>query len=269
MEAAGLARSTYFYHQQRLDWPDLHAELKDVIKAIFEQMKHRYGYRRVHSELRKRGWEVNHKLVYKLMDQMGLKSKVRSRKKYNSYQGQTSHIAENLLERNFTPEQPNTVWVSDVTEFRVAGTKVYLSPIMDLGDRSILAHELSTSPSTKFTSTSLKNAITWHEPGEGLMVHTDQGVQYQHSSWRQLIESVGGVQSMSRKGNCYDNAVMENFFGHLKTEMYYGEYFASVDELYRAVDDYIFWYNNARLQKRFKGLTPMQYRNQTLETLTI
>jgi len=268
LEAASLARSTYFYHQQRLDWPDLHAALKDVIKAIFEQMKHHYGYRRVHSELRKRGWEVNHKLVYKLMDQMGLKSKVRSRRKYNSYQGQTSHVAENLLDRNFTPEQPNTVWVSDVTEFRVAGTKVYLSPIMDLGDRSILAHELSTSPSTKFTSTSLKNAITWHEPGEGLMVHTDQGVQYQHSSWRQLIESVGGVQSMSRKGNCYDNAVMENFFGHLKTEMYYGEYFASVDELYRAVDDYIFWYNNTRLQKRFKGLTPMQYRNQTLETLT-
>ncbi len=103
MEAASLARSTYFYHQQRLDWPDLHAALKDVIKAIFEQMKHRYGYRRVHSELRKRGWEVNHKLVYKLMDQMGLKSKVRSRRKYNSYQGQTSHVAENLLDRNFTP----------------------------------------------------------------------------------------------------------------------------------------------------------------------
>ncbi|MCW1087748.1 IS3 family transposase, partial [Streptococcus anginosus] len=91
--------------------------------------------------------------------------------------------------------------------------------------------------------TSLKNAITWHEPGEGLMVHTDQGIQYQHSSWRQFIESVGGIQSMSRKGNCYDNAVMENFFGHLKTEMYYGEHFASVDELYRAVDDYIFWCN--------------------------
>ena len=145
-------------------------------------MKHCYGYRRVHSELRKRGWEGNHKLVYKLMDQMGLKSKVRSRKKYNSYQGQTSHIAENLLDRNF--------------------------------------------------------------------------------------ESVGGVQSMSRKGNCYDNAVMENFFGHLETEMHYGEYFTSVDELYRAVDDYIFWYNNARLQNRFKGLTPTQYRNQTLETLT-
>ena len=116
------------------------------------------------------------------MDQMGLKSKVRSRKKYNSYQSQTSHIAENLLDRNF--------------------------------------------------------------------------------------ESVGGVQSMSRKGNCYDNAVMENLFGHLETEMHYGEYFTSVDELYQAVDDYIFWYNNARLQKRFKGLTPTQYRNQTLETLT-
>lgn len=132
--------------------------------VIFDKMKRRYGYRRVLSELRNQGWKVNHKLVYKLMDQMGLKSKVRPRKKYNSFKGQTSHIADNLLNRNFTPEKPNTVWVSDVTEFQVAGTKVYLSPIMDLCDRSILAHELSTSPSTKFTSTSLKNAIAWHKP---------------------------------------------------------------------------------------------------------
>lgn len=236
--------------------------------VIFDKMKRRYGYRRVLSELRNQGWKVNHKLVYKLMDQMGLKSKVRPRKKYNSFKGQTSHIADNLLNRNFTPEKPNTVWVSDVTEFQVAGTKVYLSPIMDLCDRSILAHELSTSPSTKFTSTSLKNAIAWHKPGEGLMVHTDQGFQYQHSSWRELIQSINGTQSMSRKGNCYDNATIENFFGHLKTEMYHGENFASVSELCQAVDDYIFWYNNDRLQQRFKGLAPMQYRSQALEALT-
>ena len=201
------------------------------------------------------------------MDHMGLKSKVRPRKKYNSYKGQISLIADNILERNFEPKQPNTVWVSDVTEFQVAGVKVYLSPIMDLCDRSILAHEMLMSPSTKLTSTSLKNAIDWHEPDEGLMVHTDQGFQYQHASWRRQVESVGGTQSMSRKGNCYDNAVMENFFGHLKAEMYHGEFFANVDQLCQAVDDYIFWYNNDRLQQRFKGLTPIQYRNQPLETI--
>ncbi|MHD0083391.1 transposase, partial [Corynebacterium diphtheriae] len=106
--------------------------------------------------------------------------------------------------------------------------------------------------------------------GKGLIVHTDQGFQYQHASWRTLIKSVGGVQSMSRKGNCYDNAVMENFFGHLKSEMYYGASFTSVDELCQAIDEYILWYNTTRLQERFKGLAPMQYRNQTLaKTLTV
>lgn len=265
MQAAGLARSTFFYHQTRLGQGDKYAELKDVIRVIFDGAKQRYGYRRVLGELRRQGWQVGHKLVYKLMKQMGLKSKVRPRKKYSSYRGKVSHIADNVLGRNFTPEEPNKVWVSDVTEFRVAGTKIYLSPVMDLCDRVILAHELSTSPSTRLTSVSLEKALSVHKPGLGLIVHTDQGFQYQHSSWRALINSVEGVQSMSRKGNCYDNAVMENFFGHLKTEMYHGEYYASVEEFYQAVNDYILWYNNERLQQRLKGLTPMQYRNQTLE----
>ena len=100
-----------------------------------------------------------------------------------------------------------------------------------------------------------------------MLVHTDQGFQYQHSSWRELIKSIGGVQSMSRKGNCYDNAVMENFFGHVKTEMYHGESCADLAKFYQALDDYIYWYNNDRIQQRLKGLAPMQYRNQTLAPL--
>ncbi|AKK02737.1 transposase [Corynebacterium epidermidicanis] len=202
------------------------------------------------------------------MDELGLKSKVRVKKKYNSYKGTVSHIAKNVLDRCFTPDTPNTVWVSDVTEFRVAGTKVYLSPIMDLYDHSIVSYSVSTSPNTALTSQSLRDAIAQQSPGKGLLVHTDQGFQYQHSSWRNLIDSIGGVQSMSRKGNCYDNAVMENFFGHLKTEMYHGETFTSLDDFYHALDDYIYWYNHERIQQRLKGLTPMHYRNQTLETQT-
>lgn len=203
------------------------------------------------------------------MDQMNLKSKVRPRKKYSSYQGQISYIAENLLNRNFTPNKPNIAWVSDVTEFRVCGTKVYLSPIMDLYDRTILSYELSLSPNTTFTAKSLRDAMSWHGPAEGLIVHTDQGFQYQHSSWKKLIEGAGGVQSMSRKGNCYDNAVMENFFGHLKSEVYHGESFASVEDFCQAVDDYIYWYNNGRLQERLEGLAPMGYRSQALAALTV
>lgn len=201
------------------------------------------------------------------MDELGLKSKVRVKKKYNSYNGTVSHIAKNVLDRCFTPDTPNTVWTSDVTEFRVAGSKVYLSPIMDLFDRAIVSYSVSTSPNTAFTSQSLRDAIAQQSPGSGLLVHTDQGVQYQHSSWRDLINSIGGVQSMSRKGNCYDNAVMENFFGHLKAEMYHDESFTSLDEFYQGLDEYIYWYNHERIQIRLKGLTPMQYRNQALEPI--
>lgn len=265
---SGLARSTFFDHQRRRDRPDKYADLKAQITTIFTDSHATYGYRRIWRALRNDNTIVNKKVVRRLMRQQGLVSKVR-RKKYNSYHGTISHIADNVLNRRFIQDAPNKAWVSDVTEFRVAGTKVYLSPVMDLYDRTILAYTLSTSPNTKLTSRSLAQAIDMCRPGEGLIVHTDQGFQYQHASWLQLIDSVGGMQSMSRQGNCYDNAVMENFFGHLKSEMYHGACFASVDEFCHAIDDYILWYNTSRLQERFKGLTPMQYRNQTLtKTLT-
>ena len=268
LEAAGIPRSTFFYHQKRRGEPDRHAVLKDAIRESFERNKHRYGYRRVLLDLRNQGWVVNHKLVYKLMHEMGLRAKVRQHRPYISYSGTVSRIADNKLERNFTPDKPNTVFVSDVTEFRVAGRKVYLSPVMDLFDRSIVAHTVATSPSTAFTTDSLSKAIAACAPETGWMMHTDQGFQYQHSTWRKLIDEHGGVQSMSRKANCYDNAVMENFFGHLKTEMYHGEVFDTVAEFNQAIDEYIGWYNTERVQQRLKGLTPMQYRNQTLQPLT-
>lgn len=189
------------------------------------------------------------------------------KKKYNSYKGAVSHIAKKVLDREFTHGAPNTVWASDVSEFRVAGMKVNLSPIMDLFDQAIVSYSVSTSPNIALMSQSLRDAIAQQSPGKGLLVHTDQGFQYQDSSWRDLIKDIGGVQSMSRKGNYYDNAVMENFFGHLKAKIYHDESFTSFDEFYRPLDDYIHWYNHDRIQQRLKGLTTMQYRNQTLEPL--
>ncbi|CAB0621971.1 DDE domain-containing protein [Corynebacterium diphtheriae] len=247
LAVSGLARSTFFDHQRRFDLPDKYADLKEQITTIFHDSNATFGYRRIWRALRNNNTIVNKKVVRRLMRQLGLVSKIR-RKKYNSYRGTVSHIADNVLGRRFIQDAPNKVWVSDVTEFRVAGTKVYLSPVMDLFDRTILAHTLSTSPNTQLTSRSLADAIAMFSPGKGLIVHTDQGFQYQHASWRTLIKSVGGVQSMSRKGNCYDNAVMENFFGHLKSEMYHGVSFSSVDEFCQAIDEYILWYNTYRLQ---------------------
>ena len=265
LRAAQMPRSTYFYHQKRLATADKHAGLKTAIRQSFESSQHRYGYRRVLQDLRNQGWVINHKLVYKLMHQMSLKAKIRRRRPYVSYKGAISHIAPNVLDRNFMPVAPNTAWVSDVTEFRIAGRRIYLSPIMDLFDHTIIAHTIATSPSTALTASSLKKALTQHSPAPGWIMHTDQGFQYQHSSWRDLVNAHQGTLSMSRKGNCYDNAVMENFFGHLKTEMYHGETFTTVEEFTTAINDYIHWYNTKRVQQRLKGLTPMQYRSQTLE----
>ena len=248
-----MPRSTFFYHQKRLDKPDKNAAVKQAILESFEANKYRYGYRRVLLNLRNKGWVVNHKLVYKLMRQMDLRAKICQRRPYISYAGTISRIADNKLDRKINPDKPNTVFVSDITEFRVAGRKVHLSPVMDLIDRFIVAHTVAASPSTAFTADSLTKAITACAPKPGWMMHTNQGFQYQHSTWRTLIHDNGGVQSMSRKANCHDNAVMENFFGHLKTEMYHREVFVTVEEFPQAIEDYIQWYNTERIQQRLKG----------------
>lgn len=177
------------------------------------------------------------------MHQLGLQSKVRRRRNYSSYRGTLSHIADNILDRQFTTEAPDTKWVSDVTEFRVAGRKVYLSPVYDLCDHSVLSYTTATSPTTEFTARSLSQALSIHQPAQGLLIHTDQGLHYQHSSWRTQILAHQAVQSMSGKGNCFDNAVMENFFGHLKAEMYHGEHFTTVNEFLQALEEYITYYN--------------------------
>ena len=260
-----MARSTYYYHQAKLDVPDRHAELKTVIAEIFQASKSRYGHRRIWLQLRQYGWKVSKKLVHKLMNQLGLRSKVRIKRKYNSYQGATSHVASNVLARAFDAETPNQKWVSDVTEFRVGSQKVYLSPVYDLFDHSIVSFQTSTSPSTALTSQSLQEALEREQPKAGVLVHTDQGFHYQHNSWRALLEKHDAVQSMSRKANCYDNALIENFFGHLKTEMFHGERFNSVNELIDSIEEYIDWYNNERIQERLKGMTPMQYRSHALQ----
>lgn len=266
LTVAGMARSTFYYHHARLDSPDRHAELKACITRHFTAAKSRYGYRRIRLMLHQDGSMVSRKTVWKLMNQLGLKSKVRARKAYSSYRGTVSQVCDNVLKRQFTPGTPNAVWVSDVTEFRAGAQKVYLSPILDLYDRSIVSYSTSTSPSTAFTAQSLTAAYQTLTSPATPLVHTDQGFQYQHQVWRRVLAKHGSVQSMSRRGNCHDNAIVENFFGHLKSEMYHGERFETVDHLVEEIGEYIRWYNQDRVQERLKGLTPMQYRNQALQS---
>lgn len=266
LSIAGLARSTFFYHQKRFDQkPDRYEHVKELIKDIAAKTRRRYGHRRVRTELAKTGVRVSKKTVLVLMRDLDLLSRVR-RKKFNSHRGRVGIIADNVLARDFTSQAPNQKWVTDVTEFAIADKKLYLSPVIDLFDRGVLSYTMSTSPNTTLTNGSLKRACQGLRPGQTPLVHTDQGFQYQHVSWAAILAGHGARASMSRRGNCWDNAVAENFFGQLKSEMFYLESFETVEDLKAAIDEYIHWYNYERSSSRLSGLAPMEYRNKTAQS---
>ena len=263
LKQAGLARSTFYYQQQRLQATDKHAELKIKIQEIYHGHKGRYGYRRVTAALRL-GHVVNHKLVQRLMGMLGLKSLVRP-KKYRSYKGEVGAIAPNVLKRQFKATSLNQKWVTDVTEFRVAGEKLYLSPIMDLFNREIIAYETSKKP-VQLVDEMLQQAISRLQRKDRPVLHSDQGWQYQMQSYQRVLRKHGVVQSMSRKGNCLDNAAMESFFGTLKAEFFHLQNFKSIDELRKGLQGYIQYYNRDRITLKLKGLSPVEYRTQPLST---
>lgn len=264
LEVAGLARSTFFYHQARVNVPDPHADLKDAIGEIFDNAKGRYGHRRIHYQLRNAGWTVAKKTVLKLMRALGLVCQVRRRKRYISYRGAVGKTAPNLLNRDFTTSAPNQKWVTDVTEFGIGDQKLFLSPVMDLFDRQIIAYSIGVSPTMELTNSCLRSAVSTLGDRNTPLVYSDQGFQYQHPSWRHLLDQAGAIQSMSRKGNCFDNAVIENFFGHLKEEVFHHVRYLSIDALATALHDYIRWYNTEHLSTTLEGLSPVQYRIQAL-----
>jgi putative transposase len=264
LDIADLARSTFFYHHAKHGQSDPLADLKAAIGDAFSAAHGRYGHRRVHAVLTSQGWQVAKKTVLKLMRTLGLICKVRRRRNYNSFKGEIGTVADNVLNRDFTATAPNQKWVTDVTEFRIADRKVYLSPVVDLFDRSVVAHAWSLSPNLALTQASLTRAIATLQPGEHPLVHSDQGFQYQHRSWRVLLREADARQSMSRKANCYDNAVAENFFGHLKSELFHHNRFDTVEAFTTALDEYLHWYNNHRISTKLKGLSPVQYRAQAL-----
>jgi transposase InsO family protein len=261
LKLAGLAKSTFYYQVTAQQATDKYQELKEHIKAIYARHKGRYGYRRVCAALRQLGHMVNHKTVQRLMGELGLKSLVRI-KRYQSYKGEAGRVAPNHLERRFNAELPNEKWVTDVTEFKVANEKLYLSPVMDLFNGEIVAFETARRPVFSMVSGMLKKAIARLSVDDKPMVHSDQGWQYQMPAYQRLLRDRGMVQSMSRKGNCHDNAAMESFFGTLKSEFFYLTKFASVEHLERGLAEYIRYYNHERIKLSLGGLAPVQFRMQ-------
>jgi putative transposase len=261
LNVAGLARSTFYYQQKALQVTDKYAPLKARIRALFEQHKGRYGYRRITAAIRRTGELINHKTVQRLMAQLQLKSLVRI-KKYRSYKGLVGRIAPNILQRQFDAQRPNQKWVTDVTEFNVGGQKLYLSPVMDLYNGEIIAHQMAKRPAFEMVTTMLKKAFARLGERDKPILHSDQGWQYQMLGYRRLLAEKTIDQSMSRKGNCLDNAAMESFFGTLKSEFFYLNKFSSVDDLQAGLERYIHYYNHDRIKLKLKGLSPVQYRTQ-------
>lgn len=261
LKLANLARSTFYYQVGVLRKPDKHADLKATIQRLYHEHEGRYGYRRITLAIRKKE-PVNGKRVQRLMDDMNLKSLVRP-KRYRSYKGLVGKIAPNLLDRNFLAQRPNQKWVTDVTEFKVGQKKLYLSPVMDLYNGEILAYQIDTRPSFALVTEMLEKAIEQLQGPVNLVLHSDQGWQYQQPRYRSALKDRGIKQSMSRKGNCLDNAVIESFFGTLKSEFFYLNNFESIEELQTGLDKYIRYYNHDRITSKLGGSSPVEYRTQS------
>ena len=214
--------------------------------------------------LKHKGFNINHKKVLRIMREESLlctKFKTRSRK-YSSYKGQIGKVANNLVNRRFKASKPNELWLTDVTEFKIKGQekKLYLSPILDIFNSEVISYTLSNHPTINLTNEMLEKALDKNKDIKNLTIHSDQGFHYQHSSWTNRLEKMNILQSMSRKGNCLDNSPMENFFGVLKQEMYYGVEFKNYDELINEIEEYIRWYNEDRIKTKLNGMSPVDYR---------
>lgn len=274
-----ISKSTYFYTIKQYGKEDKDADLKQLITDIFyKQHDGKMGYRTITLDLRNLDMIVNHKKVKRIMSELGLYG-IKPKTKYKSYKGEVGKTAKNHLlnkeidevkhqtyyKRNFITKSVNEVWLSDVTEFRIPAGKLYLSPIMDLHNREIVSYNISKSPNYEQITDMLNKAFDKYPSVKGLKFHTDQGWQYQMKHFTETLEKKKIIQSMSRKGNCLDNSPMENFFGKIKNEMFYGNEFKykTLDELKIAIELYIDYFNNKRVTVKLKGLTPIQYRNQS------
>ena len=257
-----MAKSTYYYEISKEDAVGKRNEdLLKLIKAIFKQHKQRYGVRRVYQELVNQGYEVNHNRVQRLMHESGL-SGIKPKEKYHSYKGTVGKTAGNIISRDFKADKPLKKWTTDVSQFNFPWGRCYLSPILDMATNEIISYDLSLSPNLRQIERMLDKAFKSYPETAGVILHSDQGWQYQHSYYINRLKVHGIIQSMSRKGNCYDNCIVETFFGRMKNEMYYGheKEYASFASFSKAVDEYIDYYNNIRIQAKTKWMPPVKYR---------
>jgi len=260
-----MARSVFYYHLDRIkNGADKYGLERDEIRRIFQEHKGRYGYRRITAEMHNRGYVINHKTVQHIMTSMGLKCQIR-KVRYRSYRGEVGRIAPNILERDFKADRPCQKWATDVTQVRIKEDKCYISPILDMFNGEIVTCQISDRPDLKMVTDMLGKALWGKKDMEGLILHSDQGWHYQHNKYRKMLAKRNIIQSMSRKGNCLDNSMMENFFGIMKSELLYANEYQDIEAFKHDLIEYIDYYNNKRIKNRLKGMSPVQYRTQYLK----
>ncbi len=266
-----MPKATYMYWQKRFNRENPNKELEETILKIHNENKD-FGYRRMHAMLCKQGYVVNKKRVQRIMQKLGLQvtSFTRKSRKYSSYKGKVGKVAPNRIHRRFHTHIPHQKITTDTTEFkyyevdakgRMAIKKLYLDPFMDMCNGEILSYSISKQPSATGIMTALKEAISiTSDCPYRRTFHSDRGWAYQMKTYTHTLKEHRIFQSMSRKGNCYDNSVMENFFGILKQEMYYGVIYYSYEELKETIEKYIVYYNKQRIKQKLGWMSPVEYR---------
>ncbi|WP_414852232.1 IS3 family transposase [Brevibacillus sp. IT-7CA2] len=258
----GISRSGFYaYLKRKYNKKDETA--KQLILSLYKKYDGVYGYRQIQMHLyQDHQVLMNHKKVLRLMQEMGIRSRTRRKRRHMVGSTVSSRVAENLLQRDFHAEQPNQKWVTDVTQYRVCDKWLYLSAIKDLFNNEIVAYQMSLRNDNDLVLQTFLKAFEKQKDVTGLIVHSDQGFQYTSYAYHDMLPKVGAQISMSRRGNCYDNASMESFFSHLKTEALYPYDIRTMDEVQRRIEEFIHFYNNNRPQRKLNKLTPVQYRRQ-------
>jgi len=254
-----VSRSGYYAYLRRKK-SKTDESLVQLICQCREETDRTYGYRRIGLWLDRRGTHVNHKRIYRIMQKYGLFSEIRRVRKYQQMSDQLYRYP-NLLNRDFTASRPNEKWVTDISYIGTKQGTLYLSVIRDLFDNSIVAYKTGTEQTINLVLQTVRMALEKEAVAAELQLHSDQGFQYTSQTYFTLIRDYGITPSMSRRGNCYDNALAENFFGILKAECLRRHKPQSIAHARQLIDNFIFFYNHERIQLKTK-LTPLEKRRQ-------
>ncbi|WP_157929306.1 IS3 family transposase [Paenibacillus ihbetae] len=258
----GVSRSGYYAYLKRKG-QDRDQMDKALVQKVYDQYNGVYGYRQIQLFLlQEHGVWMNHKKVLRLMQALGIRSRIRRKHRCNYVSSTEGRVAKNLLKRDFKADRANQKWVTDVTQFRVGESWIYLSAVKDLFNNEIVAYHMSQRNDNLLVLQTFENAFNKTKNVTGLIVHSDQGFQYTSYAYHDMLPKVGAQISMSRRGNCYDNASMESFFSHLKTEGLYPYDIRNMDEAQRRIEAYIHFYNQHRPQRKLNKLPPVEFRKQ-------